>query len=280
MGVAQAAQGEIAEHARRHGRGIARLARAGYAAKGIIYLVIGGLAVRAATGNGGGATDSHGALATIGERAGGRALLLFMAVGLVGYAIWAIIAGVIDAEDRGDEPKGMALRAGQMFRGAAYGLLGIEAMRLMVHAARGSGGDRTEHWAARILSLPWGRVLVGIVAASVVAYAAYQLWRGARKHLQKHLRVGGADPSVIAWVVRLARFGIIARGVVFLIIGWFLAKAAWRSEAQEAGGVRESLLTLGAQPYGRVLLGVVAAGLIGYGVWQLANAKYREIRVA
>lgn len=280
MGVAQAAQSEIADQARRHGRWIARLARAGYAAKGIIYLVIGGLAVRAAMGTGGGATDSSGALSTIGDGTGGRALVLLMGVGLAGYALWAIIAGFVDADDRGDDAKGMALRAGQMLRGAAYGLLGVEALRLAAKAGSGGSGDGAEHWTARALELPWGRALVGVAAAGVMAYAVYQLWRGARKDLQKRLRVGGADPQVLTFVVRLARFGIIARGVVFLIIGWFFAKAAWQSQAQEAGGIRDSLLTIASQPYGRALLAVVAAGLIGYGVWQLANAKYREINVA
>mgnify|MGYP006144816813 CR=1 FL=1 len=84
---------------------------------------------------------------------------------------------------------------------------------------------------------------------------------------------------MIAWVIRLARFGIVARGVVFLVIGWFALQAARQRDAQEAGGVGESLATLGTQPYGRLILGLIAGGLIAYGVWQLANARYREMRV-
>lgn len=276
--IAHGAQDEVARHARRHGRVIARLARAGYAAKGIIYMVVGGLALRAAIGSGGRATDSRGALATIGEAPAGRALLAGIGIGLVGYALWAVVAGLLDAEDRGDDAKGILLRAAQMFRGAMYALLGVEALRLVMRSAAG-GGDGAEHWTARLLALPWGRWLVAAVAAGIIGYALYQLWRGVHKNLRKRLRVGGADPSVIDWVVRVARFGIVARGVVFLIIGGFLARAAWSSRAQEAGGVRESLLLVASQPFGRVLLGLVAVGLLAYGVWQLVNARYREIAV-
>lgn len=275
----QAAQNEVAEHARPHAGWIVRLARAGYAAKGIVYLVIGSLAVRAAMGTGGGTADSKGALATIAEGTGGQALLLLMGIGLVGYALWALLSAFLDAEDRGDEAKGIALRIGQAGRGLIYGALGIEALAFVANASRSTNGDGAEHWSARVLALPWGRALLGGAAAGMIAYALYQVWRGARKNLQKRLRLGGQDPDAVRWAVRLARFGIIARGVVFLIIGWFLAQAVWQRDPQEAGGIGESLATIGSQPYGRLLLGVVAAGLIAYGVWQLVNAKFREMHV-
>lgn len=275
----QAAQDEVAAHARPHAAWIVRLARAGYAAKGIVYLVIGTLAIRAAAGTGGATEDSSGALATIAQGTGGRLLLILMGIGLVGYALWAVLSGFLDAEDRGDEPKGIALRAGQAGRGLIYGALGIEALALVATASRGPDGGGAEHWSARLLGMPWGRALLGAVGIGIMAYALYQLWRGARKNLQKRLRLGGQNPDAVRWVVRLARFGIIARGVVFLIIGWFVTQAALRHDAQEAGGIGESLSTIGAQPYGRLLLGTAAAGLIAYGVWQLANARFREMRV-
>lgn len=274
----QSAQDEVAEHARPHAAWIVPVARAGYAAKGIVYLVIGALAVKAAMGSGGATTDSGGALATIGDSGAGRILLLLMAIGLLGYALWAVLAAFLDADDRGDDAKGIALRAGQVWRGAVYGLLGVQAFRYFLQAGQQSGGG-AEGWSAQALELPLGRALVGAAGLGLIAYALYQLWRGAHKNLRKRLRLGGADADVIDGVVKLARFGIIARGVVFAVMGWFLVRVALQSNAEEAAGIGESLATIGAQPYGRVLLGVVAFGVMAYGVWQLANARYREMRV-
>jgi hypothetical protein len=276
----ETAQDEVATRARPHARWIVRLARAGYAAKGVLYLIVGGLALKAALGSGGRTTDSGGALGTIRDTTGGRALLAVMGVGLLGYALWAVLSGFLDAEDRGDEPKGIALRIGQAARGLVYGALGIEALRAIGSTASArSGSGEAEHWTARAMALPMGRALVLAGAIVIIGYALYQLWRGVHKNIQKHLRLGGADRNVMVWVIRLARFGIVARAIVFFIIGWFLIRAGREQDAQKASGVAESLATLGSQPYGRLLLGIVAAGLIGYGVWQLANARYREMRV-
>lgn len=276
----QEVQDELAAQARPHSRWIVRVARAGYAAKGIVYLVIGGLALQAAVGSGGATTDSGGALAAIGESTAGRTMLLLMGIGLVGYALWAILSALLDAEDRGVDGKGILLRIGQAGRGVIYGALGVRALTFFTNAGGSGSGGEADAWSARVLSLPGGRALMAAAAAGIIGYALYQLWRGARKNLQKHLRVGGADPEVIVWVLRLARFGIIARGVVFLVIGWFLVQVAQESDSSRAGGIGESLATLGSQPHGRVLLGAVAAGLIAYGVWQLANARYRQMRVS
>lgn len=266
--------------ARRHSETLARFARAGYAAKGIVYLVIGAFAVLAATGSGGGATDSSGALRAIGDNAGGRWLLLLMGIGLMGYALWAVIASALDAEDRGSEPKGIALRVGLAVRGLFYGALGLEAVRLfMGDASSSSGGSDAEHWTARLLQHDGGRWVVMAAGLGIIGYALYQLWVGARKNLRKKLHIPPRDSGVHGWVMPLARFGIVARGVVFGIIGWLILRAGMEREASRAGGIAESLATLSQAAYGPLLLGVVAVGLMAYGVWQLANARYREFDV-
>jgi hypothetical protein len=273
-----AAAGALEHHARAHGRGLAILARAGYAAKGVIYLVVGSLAVLAATGSGGGTTDTRGALRVIGENGGGRALLLLMGVGLLGFALWSLIAAALDAEDRGRDAKGIALRIGRAVRGLAYGLLGVEALRIVANLST-SSGDGAEHWSARALAMPWGRWLVVAAGLGVIAYAIYQFFRGARKNLRKRLRLIEA-PAVDRWVIKVARFGIIARGVVFLMIGWLLVRAGWNRQPDQAGGIDESLNALAQNSWGPIVLGLVAVGLVAYGIWELVNAKYRHIPVA
>jgi hypothetical protein len=264
--------------ARQHARGLARLARAGYAAKGIIFLVIGGLALMTAAGSGGGTTDSRGALHFIGASLLGRALLAAMGAGLLGFALWSVIAQALDAEDRGREPKGIALRVGKTVTGLAYGALGVEALRTVMYAAS-SGGGGARHWSARAMALPWGRWLVAAIGAGVIGYALYQVWKGARKDLRKRLHLMGED-TAHRWVLRVARFGIIARAVVFMIIGWFLVQAGLHREPGEVGGIGDALGTLAGQSYGPWLLGAVAVGLMAYGVWELVNARYRDLPVS
>jgi hypothetical protein len=255
------------------------LARVGYAAKGVVYLVIALLALRAAIGSGGGVTNSSGALLTIGRGPLGTIALGLVGVGLLAFAIYSLAAAATGAEQRHDGAKGAALRVGQAGTGLAYGALGVQALTLLARA-RAGGGDGAEHWTARLLGMPFGRALVIALGLGVIAYAVYQMYAAFAKDPRRHLDLSTAGPTTARAVERLARFGIAARAVVFALIGWFLVQAARRYDPQQAGGIDQSLATLGAQPFGRVVLGVVALGLAAYGVYGLAEARWRRMRMA
>lgn len=253
------------------------LGRAGYAAKGIVYVVMGALAARAATGAGGAATDSRGALHAIGDGPFGAVALALIGVGLLGYMLWRIVAAATDAEGKGDEPTSLAVRASQAGRGVAYGALGVQTLHLLVE--RGSTESHAARdWTARLLDMPFGRVLVGAVGLGVLGYAGYQLHRAASGKAAKHLALGQAGPTPATWIVRLGRFGIAARAVVFAMIGVFLLRAAMQRDSSEAGGIAQSLRALATGAYGHLVLGAVAFGLVAYGVYQLATARYRVMR--
>lgn len=253
------------------------LGRAGYAAKGIVYVVMGALAARAAMGAGGAATDSRGALHAIGDGPFGAVSLVLIGVGLLGYMVWRIVAAATDAEGKGDEPTKLAVRASQAARGIAYGVLGVQALRLLVD--RGSTESHAaQDWTARLLGMPFGRAIVGAVGLGVLGYAAYQVYRAVSDKAKKHLALGEAGPTQATWIVRLGRFGIAARAVVFAMIGVFLLRAAMQRDSGEAGGIAQSLRALASGDYGRLVLGAVAFGLIAYGVYQLATARYRQMR--
>jgi len=258
---------------------IERLARVGYAAKAVVYFTVGLLAAQAAFGAGGQTTDQRGALRTIMAQPMGRTLMAIIAAGLFGYAVWRLISAVTDAERKGSEAKGIALRVGMAVRALAYAALGVEALRLVMGAGS-SGGQGTQHWTARLLTMPMGRTLVLLAGAGVIAYGIYQLYRAYAAKLSKQLDLSPLTPEASTWVVRLSRFGIGARGVVFTIIGWFLVRAGMERDASEAGGLGEALATLERQGYGPWLLGIVALGLIAYALYELVNARYRRISVA
>jgi hypothetical protein len=259
--------------------GIALLARAGYAAKGVVYVVIGALAARAAFGTGGATTDQRGAIRAIGDGPFGSVAMAVIGVGLLGYMAWRLIAAATDAERDGSDATSIGKRLGQAGRGVAYGALGVFALRALGGRDDGSGGaQQTQHWTARLLALPFGRALVVALGLGIIGYAGYQLFRASSDRIKKHLDLAEAGPARADWIVRLGRFGTAARAVVFAIIGGFLVKAGLQRDSGEAGGIAQSLDTLAAAPFGRVLLGCVALGLVAYGAYQLATARYRRIR--
>ena len=254
------------------------LGRAGYAAKGIVYVVMGALAAKVALGTGGKTTDTRGAIGVIGDGPMGTIALVAIGVGLLGYMLWRLIAAVTDAEGEGSEPTKLVVRAAQAGRGIAYGVLGVQALRALGGDDVGSQGAAARHWTARLLDMPFGRALVVGVGLGVLGYAAYQLYRAFSDKARKHLDLAEAGPTQATWIVRLGRFGIAARGVVFAMIGVFLVRAGMHRDSGEAGGIAQSLQALGNASYGRIVLGAVAFGLIAYGAYQLATARYRHMR--
>jgi hypothetical protein len=254
------------------------LGRAGYAAKGIVYVVMGALAAGVAIDGGGRTTDTRGAINVIGDGPMGTVALAAIGVGLIGYMLWRLIAAATDAEGKGDQPTKLAVRGSQAARGVAYGVLGVQALRALGGDDVGSQGAATRHWTARLLDMPFGRALVIGVGLGVLGYAGYQLYRAFSDKPKKDLDLAEAGPTQAAWIVRLGRFGIAARGVVFAMIGVFLLRAGMQQDSGEAGGIAQSLQALGSASYGKLVLGAVALGLMAYGVYQLATARYRRMR--
>jgi len=252
------------------------LARIGYAAKALLYITIGVLAAAAALGKGGRATDTQGALGVVNRMTFGRLMLFVVAAGLLGYAVWRIVEAVVDPDRRGTGAKGLALRTGFAIRGLLHGALGIGALRVALRHG-GRSGNQTRHWTAIVLGLPAGEVLVWLGAAGVAGYGLYQLYRSYAAKLGKQLDLSSLSAQTRSWVVGISRFGIAARGVVFCVIGFFLARAASQHDAGEAGGLRESLAFL--ERVGRWPFAAVGLGLIAYGIHELVNARYRRIRV-
>jgi hypothetical protein len=257
-------------------------ARIGLGAKGLVYLIIGLLAARAALGAGGETADSREALTTMLGQPFGRLLLGIVAFGLVGYTIWRLITAVADTEGKGSEAKGIAVRVSYAFRALLYGALGVEAARLALGGwggggSGGQGGEGAEHWAARVLDLPFGRWLLVLGGLGLAAYAVYQLYRAFSDKVKKHLDLHELGPSGAEWAVRVGRIGIAARAVVFAVMAWLLVRAGLDASAEEAGGVGDALATLGTAGTRPWLLAVVGVGLIAYGLYQFVHARYRRM---
>jgi hypothetical protein len=261
-----------------HSPWVERLARLGYAARGIVYAVIGILAVQAAFGGRGRTTDTRGAVQTIAQES--TALLWVVALGLFGYALWKVIQGALNPEGKGTDAKGLLERGAMIVVGLIYGGLALSAVRMATGAGGGgaaSGGQQTQSWTAELMSRPFGRWLVVLAGAAVIAYALSELRDGWTERFRQKLKMGEMDPAEQRLAIRTGKTGLLARGIVFLLSGWFLLQAALRFDPSRARGLSGALDTLAAQPFGPWLLGAVALGLVAFGAYSILEARYRRI---
>jgi hypothetical protein len=260
-------------------RWMALLARFGYTVKGILYLVIGVLAIQLATGNGGKATDQRGALQWISSLPFGKFLLILMIIGLIGFALWCLIQAIFDTEGKGKKAKGIVARIGYAVIGIAYIGLAIPTIGLV----SGSGGSpkstttSTQDWTATFLKQPFGPVLIIIGGLVVIGVALYLLYKAYSAPFKQRLNLTDVGARLRTWVIGLGRFGYAALGVVFAIIGIFLIVAAVQHNPGQAKGLDAALLTLIHQPFGPVLLAIIALGFISYGLYSFVEARYRRI---
>ncbi len=250
-------------------------ARWGYGARGVVYGLVGSLALLAAVGSGGQTGGSRSALHSLMGQPFGRAMLVLIALGLAGFAAWRVLEAVTDADRLGTSWKGLATRAAHLLSGFIYAGLAFSAFGIAIGSSGGGSEDAAARdWTAWLLSQPFGQWLVGLAGLAVAGAGVAFLLKGWRGDVTRHL---ACDAQTARWAVPLGRLGFGARGVVFLIIGGFLGLAAVRSSSAQVKGLGGALQTLAEQPHGSALLALVAAGLFAFGVFGIVQALYRRI---
>ncbi|HEX2254097.1 MAG TPA: DUF1206 domain-containing protein [Thermoanaerobaculia bacterium] len=260
-------------------RWIERLARLGYLAKGVVYGLVGILALRLAFGQGGETTDAQGVLREIAGGPFGTLLLTLIGVGLLGYAAWRFVQGIKDVEGQGDETEGIVKRAGYVGSGVIHGALAFTALNLAWGSGSGSGSGGSQGITAELLGRSWGVWLVGLVGLITIAVGLYQFYLGYQVLFKKHWNTGAMSRTQELWATRAGRAGLMARGVVFVMMGWFFLQAARQSDPSEARGLDGALTELLSQTHGTWLLALVAAGLVCYAVYCFVQARFRHFRV-
>jgi hypothetical protein len=257
------------------GGGLTLLARSGYAARGVVYLIIGYFAILAAFGSGGQTTDSKGALLSLLGEPYGQVLLGIIGVGLIGYSLWRVVQGVMDTDGHGTDAKGLAIRGGLLVSAVTHILLAIFTFSLIFGGGgSGGGGGGTQDWTAWLMQQPYGRWLVALVGIAVIGAGIAHIVKGWKAKFEKYLRM---DRQKLDTARPICRFGLIARGVVFIIIGAFFLLAAWQFDPSEARGLGGVLQTLQQQSYGWILLGIIAIGLFAFGIYSLIESIWRDI---
>ena len=256
------------------------LARFGYVAKGFVYGAIGILALLAAFSIGGKTTDTTGALQTISAQPFGKILLALIAFGLVGYVIWRLIQAIKDPRDKGNDAKGLFTRLGYLLSGISYAGVAVNAALLAMGSGSNSSGNSKQDWTATVMAQPMGRWLVGLAGAITIGLGFWRLYEAYKTKFRKKLSLNELSLQQQNWLVNISRLGIGARGVVFVIIGFFVLQAAHQYDPEKVKGLDGALLTLSQQPFGKVLLAAMALGLVSYAIYLLLQARYRRIKTS
>ena len=238
------------------------LTRAGFAARGVMYVLIGALTLFS-----GRSEDGTGAMRFL-ESGGGKAVLFAMALGFLGYALWRLTEAALDGEGHGTDAKGIAVRAGGAASGIIHIGLAVVAAKLAFSSrGGGSGSGAAEDGASAALSVPGGWLVLVAAAAVLVAVGLYQLVKAVKAGFMRNL---AAAPDSVCW---LGRCGYAARGVVFLVMAWFFWEAGQQTRASAAGGMDEAISALP-----ETLQMAVGGGLLLFGLFSLVEARYRRIR--
>ncbi len=251
------------------------MGRIGFAAMGVVHLLVGILAIMSVVGIAS-ASGTNGVLQEIVQLPFGQFLLVAVAVGFVGYAVWRFIQAVLDTDAKGSDVKGIAVRI--VYAGISLVYLGLafSAVKIFL-GAREDEGVWAQSWTAWLLAQPFGQWLVGLAAAIAAVIGIVHLYIACKTKFRENWKLSEMSESQEKWGTRFGIVGFSARGIVFCIIGFFLAFAAWQSNAGRVRDFGGALRSVEQQPYGVWLLGLVAAGLFSYGIFMFFQVRFRRI---
>jgi hypothetical protein len=234
------------------------------------------LAIQVALDEGGRTADGQGALTTLAQEQLGSALLVLLAIGFGGYALWRFAVAAFGEKLESGEDLNALKRLWYVARGLFFAFLCLRTVEVLIGSR---GDDRREEakTTAEIFTWPGGRWIVGAIGLAIIGYALGALYRGVTRKFEQDLKTGQMGADVRPWVLRAGTAGYVARAVVFGLAGLFLLRAAWQYDPQESKGLDGTLAEIAQRPYGDLLLGVTAAGLVAWALFRFAQARYREV---
>ena len=273
--TAAQAKGEVS-------RGITWLARSGYAARGVVYIIIGAFAFMAGIGSGE-TVGTKGAIQQLLSQPFGTALLWIMVVGLVAYAAWRITQAITDPEGHGTDAKGLMIRSGLVGSAITYSLLALFTLGLLgtsigESTGGGSGGSGGgSDFLSGLLGWEYSNYLVYAVALIPLGVGIAHIIKGWKAKFEKYFY---ASEDVMRWVRPISRAGLIARGVAFLIVAGMLFSGGTRYEPTDPPGLEDALNALQSLPFGAFWLSLVGLGLVAFALYSISEAIWRRIDTA
>jgi hypothetical protein len=249
------------------------LARAGLTARGIIYILIGWVAILVAIGQGTHEADQTGALQLLAGKPYGTVSLWLLGIGFAAYALWRLSEAAfgVTGDGNGAGPRLKSLGRAVVYAGFAYLTLQV------ITGAQSSQARRQEDATATVMQHPGGRWLVGIIGLIIVVIGLVLVSEGIRRKFMKYLQTSQMSPRTRTVVKWLGTIGTAARGVVFGLAGILVVDAAVTHSPGKSGGIDKALLTLRNEPFGPALLLAAALGLVIFGIYGLCEARWRRV---
>jgi hypothetical protein len=250
------------------------MARAGYGARGVVFLMVAALALF--SGFAGAEPDTNSALETLLQQPFGRIWIGLIGLGLAGFVIWRLAQSLANADGQDDDAKGYAIRAALFGSAITYAGLAMTSILMALQMSNGSGGSGGEEGiAAWVMSQPFGRYLAGIIGIGFIIGGIVTAMKGIKRSFGRYLELDAKKNSP---AVLISIYGLVARGVVFGIIGVLFLYAAFNVDPEQAGGMAEAMAWLRELPFGGIIYVVVAVGLAAFGIYNFVEARYRRIQ--
>ena len=247
------------------------IARLGYTARGVIYLIIGGLALLAMSGNGGKTTGSKGALSSLRNEPFGDTIIIALIAGLLCYSVWRTIQSIKDSDNHGTGFKALAIRGGLLISAITHLSLAYWATTLIIGDSSSSSNSTSDS----LLSHTMGQILFSVVGICVFGAGIAHFIKGWKAGFEKHMAI---PMSHRYWAKPVCQFGLISRGLVYCIIGSFIFFSAWYLTSKDIESIGAALEWLRVQPFGSWLLGFTAVGLFAFGIYSILEACFRRIQ--
>ena len=254
------------------------LARVGYGVRGLLYIMMGLLALQVTLGKGGAPTDMNGAIAAFGKQPGGMVFLWVILIGLISYSLWGVVRAVFDPLHKGSDMKGLLARGGFLFSAASYALLIPGTYGLVSGSGSGSSSGASQQSLSKIMASPVGHWAIGLIGLAVIAGGVQQIIQGFNNSFDKQFQTYAMNAEEVKIATQLGRFGTATRGFIFALIGVLMCLAVYQSSSNQIIGIDTVLKTILSQPFGIWLLGLVAVGLIAFGIYSMLSAAWFRLK--
>lgn len=263
----------LASHVRTLRNGLAPFARSGYAARGLIYFVIGFYAALAGLGRGEG-KSSHSALQTIMDNFAGDLLAWLLMVGLLSYSLWRLTQSILDPDNHGAGMKGLAIRSGLLASAGTYAALLVYTFALWQGSRSSSGGDSA--FAEKIAGFVGTRYVAWFLVAVFIGVGAAHFIKAIRR---TYARYFDAPPPVMAFIHPIARIGLLARGAIFFVTALLFAYRGLNDGGGSNAGIGAALSFIQGLPAGGILLAIAGLGLLTFALYSFSEAAWRRIDI-
>lgn len=249
---------------------IDKIQTVGQASKGVVYIIIGALTALAAFDMGGQKAGKSNVIDFLQNQPFGNFIIYLLAIGIFAYAAWRFYKAIADPKNKGEDPSGLAKRFGYMCSGAIYGAFGFTLL------SGGGGGSNGRHFLAQVMDKSYGPILIGLTGLIIIGVGIYQIHKGYSGKYLEELNATRSDRRDL--LNKSGKFGYMARGVVFGIIGYFVVQAAYTENADIIRGTEGAFSYLQGFSYGWLIMGLIAIGLLGHGIFMIFVARYSSVR--